>query len=83
MDSIILGNRIKTLLVIKDIKRKELAYRLHISYNSLTKKLKGDRDFTIKEIWKMQKIFGLDVNSYANTILNTNYELISLVKINK
>lgn len=76
MDSIILGNRVKTLLIIKDIKRKELAYRLHISYNSLTKKLKGDRDFTIKEIWKMQKIFGLDLMDYANILLNTNVNLI-------
>lgn len=76
MDSIILGNRIKTLLVIKDIKRKELDYRLHISYNSLTKKLKGDRDFTIKEIWKMQKIFELDINSYSNILLNTTVCLV-------
>lgn len=76
MDSIILGNRIKTLLIIKDIRRKELAYRLHISYNSLTKKLKGDRDFTIKEIWKMQKIFELDINSYANILLNTTVKLV-------
>lgn len=76
MDSIILGNRIKTLMIIKNVKRKDLARLLEISYNSLTKKLHGKRDFTLKEIWNMQEIFELDIIGYSNILLNVSYSLV-------
>lgn len=76
MDSVIIGNRIKALLIIKHMKRKELAQQLNISYNSLTKKLNGNRGFTIDEIIQMKDIFKLDIQFYANSLFCEGFEIL-------
>lgn len=55
MNPEIIGNRIKALMTIRNIKRSYLAKELGISYNTLTKKLNGQREFGINEIWKIKK----------------------------
>ena len=60
MNPEIIGNRIKALMTIRNIKRSYLAKELGISYNTLTKKLNGQREFGINEIWKIKEVLGLD-----------------------
>ena len=67
MNSEIIGSRIKAILVVKNIKRSYLAERLGITYNTLTKKLNGQREFGINEILE------LDVETCANLLFNEDY----------
>ena len=62
------GRRIKALIAYSNIKRNDLAKELGISYNTLTKKLKGKKEFTIPEIIKMRKIFNIDKLEYGKVI---------------
>lgn len=77
MNLILIGSRIKALLIIKNIKRSYLAKELGISYNTLTKKLNGQREFSFTEITKMQKIFNLDILSFANIFFNPDFLVTS------
>lgn len=54
MDTILIGERIKIFMKIKKIKRTTLAKKLGISYNTMTKKLNGQREFTLDEILKIK-----------------------------
>lgn len=60
MDTILIGERIKIFMKIKKIKRTTLAKKLGISYNTMTKKLNGQREFTLDEILKIKNILNLD-----------------------
>lgn len=57
---ILIGERIKIFMKIKKIKRTTLAKKLGISYNTMTKKLNGQREFTLDEILKIKNILNLD-----------------------
>ncbi len=73
MNSEIIGNRIKALLVVKNIKRSYLAEQLGVTYNTLTKKLNGQRDFKIEEILMLKEILDLDIETCGNLLFNENF----------
>ena len=73
MNPEIIGNRIKALMTIRNIKRSYLAKELGISYNTLTKKLNGQREFGINEIWKIKEVLGLDKEMCANIFFNPKF----------
>ena len=75
MDSVTIGNRIKALMAIREFKRSYIAKKLGISYNTLTKKLNGQREFSINEIIKIKEIFDLDEDLCANIFFNPNFLL--------
>ena len=68
MDTILIGERIKIFMKIKKIKRTTLAKKLGISYNTMTKKLNGQREFTLDEILKIKNILNLDKELYSNIL---------------
>lgn len=71
MDNELIGNKLKALMAMRKIKRSELAKELNISYNTLTNKLSGDREFTINEILKMKEIFNMDVELCAQIFFSS------------
>lgn len=77
MNPQLIGNRLKALMTIRNIKRKDLAIQLGISYNTLTKKLNGEREFNFNEVLKIKEIFALDVDLCANIFFNPEFLIIS------
>lgn len=75
MENIEFGKRIKALMELKNLKRSYLAEKLDITYNTLTKKLNGQREFTFLEILKMKDIFNIDIKTYSNIMLNDDFLL--------
>lgn len=75
MDSKIIGNRLKILIEKKQIKRKELAKNIGISYNTLTRKLNGHADFSALEISKIKYLLELDDKFCANLFFNPNFKI--------
>lgn len=73
MNSEIIGSRIKAILVVKNIKRSYLAEKLGITYNTLTKKLNGQREFGLGEILCLKEALDLDVETCANLFFNEDY----------
>lgn len=70
-----IGKRLKKLLKIKNIKRKDLAKMLGISYNTLTNKLNGKSEFSGIEISQIKHILNLDIELSYNIVFNQNYIL--------
>lgn len=81
MNPKLIGNRLKALMTIKGIKRKDLAIELNVSYNTLTKKLNGEREFTINEMLQIKEIFNLDVDLCANIFFNPEFLVTSDKKV--
>lgn len=75
MDSKLIGNRLKILMLRKQIKRSYLAKKIGISYNTLTKKLNGQREFSAIEISKIKSCLELDDELSANIFFNPNFEV--------
>lgn len=75
MENIEFGKRIKALMELKNLKRSYLAEKLGMTYNTLTKKLNGQREFTFLEILKMKEIFNIDIKTYSNIMLNDDFML--------
>lgn len=73
MDIILIGERIKIFMKIKNIKRTTLAKELGISYNTITKKLNGQREFTLDELLKIKEILNLDKELYSNILFNEKF----------
>ena len=73
MDTELIGKKIKALMTVRNIKRSDLAKELDISYNTLTKKLNGKREFSINEILKIKEIFNMDVELCANIFFNDDF----------
>lgn len=73
MNPKIIGNRLKALMTIRNIKRSYLAKELGISYNTLTKKLNGQREFDLNEIWKIKEVLELDQKLCADVFFNPNF----------
>lgn len=51
--------RIEAQMVLFGISKKELAYKLGIGYNTLLAKMRGERDFTLKEAWEIKRLLKL------------------------
>ncbi len=81
MNPQMIGNRLKALMTMRNIKRKDFAEQLGISYNTLTKKLNGQREFNINEILKIKEILSLDVDLCANIFFNPEFLVTSDKKI--
>lgn len=73
MNPEIIGNRLKALMAIRNIKRSYLAKELGISYNTLTKKLNGQREFDITEMWKIKEVLELDQKICADVFFNPKF----------
>lgn len=69
----IVGSRIKALLLLHNMKRVYLAKQMGISYNTLSKKLNGQREFSIQEMYKIKDIFNLDNDLCANIFFKEIY----------
>lgn len=74
MDSKIIGNRLKILIAQKEIKRSYLANKMGISYNTLTNKLNGKKEFSAIEISKIKELLELDEKLSANIFFNPDFE---------
>ena len=81
MNPQIIGNRLKALMTIRGIKRRNLAKELGISYNTLNKKLSGQREFTLDEVLKIKEILSLDVDLCANVFFNPDFLITQDKKI--
>lgn len=68
-----LGSRIKGLLNLKNIKRSYMAEKLDITYNTLTKKLNGEREFTISEIFNMSEVFNMDTKTFLDVLFREKF----------
>lgn len=81
MNPQLIGNRVKMLMTVNNIKRRDLAKQMGISYNTLTKKINGQREFCIDEILKIKEIFNLDLETFANVFFNAEFLGISDKKV--
>lgn len=60
----------------KQIKRSYLAKKIGISYNTLTKKLNGQKEFSAIEISKIKCFLELDDELSANIFFNPKFEIL-------
>ena len=70
MDSKILGKRIKSMMIMKNVKRKDLAEKLGVTYNTTTRKLKGEREFSYSELLQIKQILKID-----NQLCKSQYKI--------
>lgn len=75
MDSKIIGNRIKLLMKNNKIPATRLAGEIGISYRTLVRKLNGESEFCNKDMIKLQQIFDLNLDLFANIFFNSNFNL--------
>lgn len=78
MDDVILiefGKRVKALMELKNIKRSYVAEKIDITYNTLTKKLNGQREFTLLEIIKMKDILNIDLKQFDSLLFDEKFYL--------
>lgn len=83
MDSKIIGNRIKLLMNNNKIPVTKLASELGISYRTLAKKLNGESEFCNTDMIKLQKIFDLNLDLFANIFFNVEFDLEEKIKNKK
>lgn len=75
MNSKIIGERVKILMVNKGIKRSYLAKKLKISYNTLTNKLNGKSEFSVYQIAMIKDLLNLDDELSINVFFNPKFEI--------
>lgn len=75
MDPKLIGKRLKVLMEKKQIKRSYLAKKMGISYNTLTIKLNGQREFSAIEIAKIKCLLDLDDELSANIFFNPDFDV--------
>ena len=75
-----IGNRVKGLLNIFHISRAQLAREMNVSYNTLTKKLNGKREFTYKDFKVIKKVFGLNYEVCGDIFFNPMFLIEKLSK---
>lgn len=76
MDPKLIGKRLKILMEKQQIKRSYLAKKMGISYNTLTKKLNGQKEFSALEISKIKCLLELDDELSANIFFNPDFEIL-------
>ena len=74
MEPKLIGNRLKTIMEKRQIKRSYLAKKMGISYNTLTKKLNGQKEFSAIEINKIKNALELDEKLSANIFFNPKFD---------
>lgn len=75
MNSKLIGERVKILMVNKEIKRSYLAKKLKISYNTLTNKLNGKSEFSVYQIAMIKDLLNLDDELSINVFFNPKFEI--------
>ena len=75
MNSYIIGERIRIILFTKNIKRSYVAMRLGISYNTLTKKIQGKREFSYIEVCKLKDILELSDELAIKVFFDPNFDI--------
>ena len=75
MNSKILGKRIKGILIMNSVKRKDLADKLGVTYNTITRKLKGEREFSYSELLQIKQILEIDDELYTSILFDSAFIL--------
>ena len=70
------GERVIIIMNLKKLKRRDLAYELNISYNTLTKKLKGQRKFNYDELCIIKRFLELDNQYYAGMLFDEEFHIL-------
>ena len=73
MEPKIVGNRIKELMKIKQIKEIDLAKELNIPIEELKKKLNGEEEFFVSQIMQIKEIFHLNLNTWARLFFEEDF----------
>lgn len=73
MNPEIIGNRIKALMTIRNIDISYLAKKLEISNSILTKKLNGQKEFNVNELWIIKEVLELDQKLCEEVFFNPNF----------
>lgn len=73
MNPEIIGNRIKALMTIRNIDISYLAKKLGISNRILTKKLNGQKEFNVNELWIIKEVLELDQKLCEEVFFNPNF----------
>ena len=75
MNPEIIGKRVKIIMANKGIKRKYLAKKLKISYNTLTSKLNGKSEFSARQMSIIKETLELDNDFSINLFFNPDFEI--------
>lgn len=75
MNSRILGNRIKGIMIMNNVKRKDLADKLGVTYHTITRKLKGEREFSYSELLQIKQILEIDDELYTSILFDSAFIL--------
>lgn len=78
MDAKKIGNRLKKLMENKQIKRSYMAKEIGMSYNTLTKKLNGQTEFSAIEIAKIKCFLKLDDELSVNIFFNPDFDFAKM-----
>lgn len=77
MNAKILGDRIRALMEIKHVKRNDLAKELGVSYNTVTQKLMGRREFGLSDMLIIKRVLGLDNQTCAELFFDDDFRIPS------
>lgn len=79
MEPVIVGNRIKELMNISKINKKELADNLNITLFDLEKKLNGEEEFYISQMMKIKEIFNLNLDIFDKIFFEEDFNLEDII----
>ena len=69
------GNRLKEIIKVRGIKRKDLAYKLGMSNITLTRKLNAQAEFNIREVLMLKEILDLDEELCGNIFFRQDFNV--------
>lgn len=72
MDSEVVGDRIRKLMEENNITIEELANKMKLEEEVVKNKLNGKEEFYIEEMYKIKKLFGLDLDSVDKLYFQKN-----------
>lgn len=75
MEPKVIGNRIKELMTIEKIDKKELADSLDLTMLELEKKLNGEEEFYISQMINIKKIFHLNLEVFTKLFFEEDFNL--------
>ena len=69
------GNRLKEIIKVRGIKRKDLSEKLGMSNITLTRKLNGQAEFNIREVLMIKEILDLDAELCGNIFFKSDFNI--------
>ncbi len=69
------GNRLKEIIKVRGIKRKDLADKLGMSNITLTRKLNAQAEFNIREVLMLKQILDLDAELCGNIFFSQDFNV--------